>query len=152
MAPREDCQLLVTNLSSIDAQALGERLREARTSRGWSLANVADRTGLSRGYVHALEKGKAKRPGAEAVRRLEDVLGPLLLPAEREADIPPGLAELADKRELPPSEVRALANVRIQGRQPQSLERWELIYNVLVTSESMDDSPAQESSTEGRNS
>lgn len=138
-----------TNLSSIEAQALATRLKEARTSRGWSLAEVADRAGLSRGYIHALEKGKAKRPGAEAVRRLEDVLGPLLLPAEREADIPPGLAELADKRQLPPGEVRALANVRVQGRQPQSLDRWELIYNVLVTSESMDDSAAREDSTEG---
>lgn len=133
-----------TPLSSIDAQGLGDRLRAARGKHEWSLADVAERTGLSRGYIHALEKGKAKRPGAEAIRRLEDVLGPLLLPAEREPDVPAGLAALADKRQLPASEVRALANVRIQGRQPQSLERWEFIYNVLVTSESMDESSGRE--------
>lgn len=115
------------------------RLREAREKLGWSLSEAAGRTGLSRAYINTLERGRGKRPGADAVRRLEDVFGPLLTPDDRDfAGAPPGLRELARERHLPEAEVRVLAGLRIRGRQPMSKERWRFIYDALLASEQMD--------------
>lgn len=117
---------------------LGPRIREARDRRGWSLADVAGRTGLSRAYVNALERGKGRRPGADALRRLEDVLGPLRAPPTFAQEVPPGLRRLAEERRLPTAEVTTLASLRVGGRQPVTQERWRFIYDALVASESMD--------------
>lgn len=116
---------------------LGARIRAARSERGWSLAEVAGRTGLSRAYINALEHDRSRRPGADALRRLEDVLGPLVTPPRLEG-VPHGLARLARDRNLPSSEVQALASLRVGGRQPASPERWRFIYDALVASETMD--------------
>jgi transcriptional regulator with XRE-family HTH domain len=130
--------------SSTGSEAFAQRLREARTRLGWSLSEAAERTGLSRAYINALERGRGKRPGADAVRQLEDVFGPLRAPDDREfVDAPPGLRALARERHLPEAEVRVLAGLRIRGRQPLSMERWRFIYDALLASEQMDaeDSP-----------
>jgi transcriptional regulator with XRE-family HTH domain len=122
-----------------DAAAFGRRIKDARTRLGWSLAEVARRSGLSRGYINALELGRSKRPGADALRRLEDVLGPLRALPEPDMDtVPSGLSALARERQLPASEVRTLASLQIRGRQPQSKERWRFIYDALLASETID--------------
>jgi transcriptional regulator with XRE-family HTH domain len=118
------------------------RILAARTRRGWSLAEVARRTGLSRAYINALEHGKSRRPGADAIRRLEDVLGPLVSPPVFD-HLPGGLERLARERNLPASEIRALASLRIAGRQPVSSERWRFIYDALIASEAMDAADAK---------
>jgi transcriptional regulator with XRE-family HTH domain len=131
------CQRLKT-LASTPGD-LGERIRQARSARGWSLTEAARRTGLSRAYINALELGKGKRPGADAVRRLEDVFGPLTpAPELPPHDLPPGLRLLGEERRLPASELRLLAGLRIRGQQPQSVDRWRFIYDALVASESFD--------------
>jgi transcriptional regulator with XRE-family HTH domain len=117
----------------------GRRIKEARARLGWSLAEVARRSGLSRGYINALELGRSKRPGADALRRLEDVLGPLRpVPEPTAGSVPPGLSALAHERRLPESEVRMLAGLQIRGRQPQSKEQWRFIYDALLASEAID--------------
>jgi transcriptional regulator with XRE-family HTH domain len=126
---------------SADALAWGELLRSRRTDLGWSLADLAGRTGISRAYISALERGRSKRPGAETIRKLEDVVGPLINHESRAASIEPpqGLAELAAERGLSPSDVKALSTLSVRGRAPRSKERWAFIYQALLSSESMDD-------------
>jgi transcriptional regulator with XRE-family HTH domain len=99
---------------------------------------VSRRTGLSRAYINALELGRGKRPGADALRRLEDALGPLGSPGGENLAVPPGLRSIARERHIPESEVRMLASLRVRGIQPRSEERWRFIYDALVTSEAMD--------------
>lgn len=125
-----------TKLSS--TEDLSSRIQTRRRDLGWSLAEVAKRTGLSRGYINALELGKGKRPGADVIRRLEDVLGPIADVDRHLGDLPAGLAALARERNLPPSELRVLAALRIRGSQPASPERWRFIYDALLLSETMD--------------
>jgi transcriptional regulator with XRE-family HTH domain len=130
---------LQTDSSANDAAAFGRRIKDARTRLGWSLAEVARRSGLSRGYINALELGRSKRPGADALRRLEDALGPLRpVPEPGIGTVPAGLSALARERQLPESEVRVLASLQIRGRQPQSKERWRFIYDALLASEAID--------------
>jgi transcriptional regulator with XRE-family HTH domain len=131
---------LQTDASSSEASAVGARLRAARGAAGWSLADAAARTGLSRAYISALEHGRSKRPGADALRRLEDVFGPLATAEQRREDIPPELRAAARERRLPVAEVRQLAGLRVRGRTPQTRERWGFILDALLTSEAMDGS------------
>ncbi len=127
-------------LASTDgSHDLARRLKEARARVGWSLSETADRTGLSRAYISALERGRGKRPGADAIRRLEDVFGPLRsINQQPVRTAPPGLQALARERRIPPSEVRMLAGLRIRGQQPVTKERWRFIYDALLASEQMD--------------
>jgi len=37
---------------------LGDRVRQARTRRGWSIAELADKAGINRNTLNALELGK----------------------------------------------------------------------------------------------
>lgn len=128
-----------TKLSAKTSGSLGSSLQAARSARGWSLAEVSRRTGLSRAYINAIENGRSKRLGADALRRLEEALGPLVVagPA-RPVELPAGLNALARSRSLPEGEVQILAALRVRGDQPQSEERWRFIYDALVASESLD--------------
>jgi len=53
---------------------LGERLRAERLSRGWSLADLAGRLHVSKGYLSRVECGKA-RPALTMIARLGRLLG-----------------------------------------------------------------------------
>ena len=133
------CQLLKTDPSATAAAELGQRVREARRQRGWSLAEVAARAGLSRAYINAIELGRSKRPGAATLQRLEDVLGPLRdSPTASNIPAPVGLRQFARDRKLSDTEVRMLASLRIRGQQPVSKERWTFIYDALLASEAID--------------
>jgi transcriptional regulator with XRE-family HTH domain len=119
--------------------SLGSRIRVARTGRGWSLAEVARRTGLSRAYINAIENGRSSRPGAETIVRLEEALGPLVVRGrETLIEVPPGLKSLAKSQSLSTGEIQILAGLRVRGYQPQTEERWRFIYDALVASESLD--------------
>lgn len=118
---------------------LASRIRAARSRLGWSLSETAGRTGLSRAYINALERGRGKRPGADVIRRLEDVFGSLhASTAASVDDAPSGLIALARERQIPAGEVRMLAGLRIRGQQPRTMERWRFIYDALVASEHID--------------
>lgn len=134
MEGRQDLQ---TNTSP-ELRELSKRISGARARLGWSLAEVSRRTGLSRAYINALELGRGKRPGADALRRLEDVLGPLVQSHLANAPVPPALRNVARERHIPESEVQMLAGLKIRGLQPRSEERWRFIYDALVSSEAMD--------------
>jgi transcriptional regulator with XRE-family HTH domain len=121
-----------------DLEEFAKRIKEVRTRLGWSLAEVSRRTGLSRAYINSLELGRGKRPGAEALRRLEDVLGPLIGKPPDSSAVPPGLRTVARERQIPESEVRMLATLKVRGVQPRTEQRWRFIYDALVTSEAMD--------------
>jgi transcriptional regulator with XRE-family HTH domain len=77
-------------------ELLGRRLRKLRKDRGWSLADLAERTGLDHQEVLGVERGEA-RLGLETIVRLLGTLG--LEPADLER-----LA--AAEREVPPDSER----------------------------------------------
>jgi transcriptional regulator with XRE-family HTH domain len=123
-----------------DRGAWGTRLRQRRAALGWSLADVAGRTQLSRAYISAIERGRSKRPGADVVRRLEAALG-LDSHSEEPPGTPAALAAVAEEHGLTNAEVAALAALRIRGMQPQTKQRWDLIYKALLASETLDGQP-----------
>ncbi len=64
---------------------IGERVRQHRTARGWTLDDLADRSGVSRRMVISIEHG-AGNPSIATLLRISDALGvglPALVDVER---------------------------------------------------------------------
>jgi transcriptional regulator with XRE-family HTH domain len=71
------------------SQAIGGRVRQGRSSRGWTLDQLAERSGVSRRMLVSIEQGSAN-PSIATLLLISDALG-IGLPALVEMDHPPGL-------------------------------------------------------------
>jgi transcriptional regulator with XRE-family HTH domain len=71
------------------AQAIGGRVRQGRGSRGWTLDQLAERSGVSRRMLVSIEQGSAN-PSIATLLRLSDALG-IGLPALVDMDRSPRL-------------------------------------------------------------
>ena len=66
-------------------EAIGERVRQQRTARGWTLDELAERSGVSRRMVITIEHGEGN-PSIATLLRISDALGvglPVLVDVER---------------------------------------------------------------------
>jgi transcriptional regulator with XRE-family HTH domain len=57
------------------ANTLGDRLRDLRKEKGYTLDQLADLSGSSKSYIWELENKNPPRPSAEKLSRIADVLG-----------------------------------------------------------------------------
>ena len=71
------------------AQAIGGRVRQGRTSRGWTLDQLAERSGVSRRMLVSIEQGSAN-PSIATLLLISEALG-IGLPALVDMDRSPGL-------------------------------------------------------------
>src|SRR4029079_2200067 len=71
------------------ARAIGRRVRHGRNSRGWTLDQLAGRSGVSRRMLVSIEQGAAN-PSIATLLLISDALG-IGLPALVELDDQPGL-------------------------------------------------------------
>jgi len=53
-------------------QILGEKLRQYRRIKGWTLREVEEKSGVSNGYLSQLEKGSIKEPSPNYLRKLAE--------------------------------------------------------------------------------
>lgn len=107
------------------AGAIGSRVRERRIERGWTLDELAERSGVSRRMVINVEQG-ASNPSIATLLRLSDALGvglPALVDVER-----PGALRVVEAGRAPvlwrgPSGGQA---VLVAGTDPpQVVELWD---------------------------
>jgi transcriptional regulator with XRE-family HTH domain len=80
------------------ASAIGSRVRDRRTDRGWTLDELAERSGVSRRMVVNVEQG-ASNPSIATLLRLSDALGiglPVLVDVER-----PGALRVVEAGQAP---------------------------------------------------
>ena len=71
------------------SRAIGGRVRQGRGSRGWTLDQLAERSGVSRRMLVSIEQGSAN-PSIATLLRISDALG-IGLPALVNMDPSPGL-------------------------------------------------------------
>lgn len=129
---------------------IGANIRAYREEVGLSLNQLAERSGISKGYLSALENegNETRRPSGETLYAIaealgvtiSDLMGRSLLPPEA-AEIPASLMEFAEEAELPQSDVAMLAAIEFRGERPKTRERWSYIYNAIRTSADLDRSP-----------
>src|SRR5689334_320626 len=71
------------------ARAIGDRVRQGRNGRGWTLDQLAERCGVSRRMLVSIEQGSAN-PSIATLLLISDALG-IGLPALVDMDRSPGL-------------------------------------------------------------
>lgn len=112
-----------------------------------SLNQLAERSGVSKGYLSALENEEHgdRRPSGETLYAIAEALGVTMsdlmgrrLLTEGDADIPPSLKEFAEEAGLPQRDIAMLAAIEFRGERPKSKERWSYIYNAIRTSADLD--------------
>lgn len=59
----------------LDLSRWGQRVRELREREGWTVRELAGRTGVSRTTISAIETGKHPNPGLDVLVRLQYGLG-----------------------------------------------------------------------------
>lgn len=112
---------------------LGERIHRHRKARAMTLEEVAQQTGVSKGYLSQLENGKEKNPTIEVLGKIAAALGTTIADllgtrkaraarSELPATLPPGLEDLVREhkdsgRPLDDETVGWLANARFRGSQ-----------------------------------
>src|SRR3954469_2703076 len=70
-------------------ERIGERIRRHRTTRGWTLDELAERSGVSRRMVINIEHGEGN-PSIATLLRISDALGvglPVLVDVERPREL-----------------------------------------------------------------
>lgn len=59
----------------VRAARVGKRIRDERAARGWSQITLADKAGVTKGYVSKIETGKSIRPSEAELGRMLAALG-----------------------------------------------------------------------------
>ena len=133
-------------MSATDQETVGDRIRRAREDAGLSLSQLAERSGVSKGYLSTLENEDDKRPSGETLYAIAEAVGVTMsallgrrMLADPATDIPESLQAFANERGLSDKETRMLAGIEFRGVRPQTPERWEYIFNAIRTSQALDD-------------
>lgn len=127
-------------------EGLGDRIQAFRSTARLSQAELARRAKVSKAYLSELEKSAGRKPSAELLLRIADVLevtiadllGKTVRPQDP-TEIPPGLRAFAVERGLSQDEIRVLATIRLREGTPKSKARWAHIYDSIRGSRHLDE-------------
>lgn len=128
----------------IDLVKLGQKVRFLRQGKGWTLANLAERTGLSKAYISDVENGVAGKPNIQYIFALAQALDTTLndlihdvtvgtapKPRRRRNELPASLLELQRELDLSQDDVERLATVNFRGHRPRDKEGWRFLLETL---------------------
>jgi transcriptional regulator with XRE-family HTH domain len=130
--------------TKLDLEKLGHKVRFCRQGKGWTIAVLAEKSGVSKAYISDLENGVAGKPNIQYVFAiavaLEVTLDELLEDAKPSGrgkshkgteGLPPGLAELQQELELSDGEVESLAQINFRGSRPKDAEGWRFLLEAI---------------------
>lgn len=120
----------------VQASTVGERVRRYREALSYSLSDLARESGISRSYLYQIESGESS-PTEEKLLALANALGvaitELLGIDSGQPNTSESLEQFAHQENLPPEDVRMLANISYRGKRPTSVEGWRLLYMAIKT-------------------
>lgn len=87
-------------MATLEAAEVGQRVRALRLAKGWSLRQLAERSGVTHGWIEHLESGRRSSLDVDRLGRLAGALGVTLEELIGEGERAPGkrkdgLAEMA---------------------------------------------------------
>lgn len=131
----------------IDLKRLGENIRYRRQGKNWSLADMAEGSGVSKAYISDLENGSGGKPNIQYLYRVATALGTTLDALVNQSlrvshkkssrstssnePLPPGLEEFAKKEGLEPEQIEMLAKLNFRGNRPRDADAWKLVYDTI---------------------
>lgn len=117
---------------------IGERIRQRRTEKNISLAELARRADLSKGYLHAIETGTTQSPSAEILFRIANELGTTIADFLGEEPVSRSITELSEslnqfaiEDNLTPADIEMLANIQYRGKRPDTVADWRYIFESI---------------------
>jgi transcriptional regulator with XRE-family HTH domain len=119
----------------MELASFGQKVRTRRIEEGWSQEELARKADISRNYLSQIERGMATNLSWQVVERLRVALGLSRSEISKEhwnqSRLPPSLVEFARKANLAPDDVEMLAQIQYRGKQPNTPEEWQLLYNAI---------------------
>jgi XRE family transcriptional regulator of biofilm formation len=129
--------------------ALADQLRKYRRIQGLSMAELARRAQVSRGYISQLEKnGDCPHPSVDILYRIAFALGTsvgellekkVMKTDDELTDIPEELRKFAIAEQLSDEEIKMLARIEYRGRQPSTVKDWGYLYESIKRSIRLED-------------
>lgn len=114
----------------------GKRVRQERKNQGYNQEELADKVEISRTYLSQIEQGKAQNLSLRLAQQLSTELG-IESPyqqkssSKEDSNIPRSLRKFADEDDIPEGDVEMLADIEYRGDQPQRVDQWRIVYNVI---------------------
>lgn len=127
-------------------EMVGEKVSRRRSEKGLSLTELARRAGVSKSYLHSIEKGDTQSPSAEILLRIANELNTTLAdllsqPPQYEsqnkgkaAEVSESLLSFAQKYRLPEVDILMLAGIEYRGKQPATEQDWQFLYESIKRS------------------
>jgi XRE family transcriptional regulator of biofilm formation len=129
--------------------ALADQLRKYRRLRGLSMAELARRAQVSRGYISQLEKNvDTIRPSVDVLYRIAFALGTsigellekkIMSTEDELTEIPEELRQFAVAEQLPDEDIKMLAQIKYRGHQPRTVKDWGYLYESIQRSIRLED-------------
>lgn len=125
---------------------LGRRIRALREEKGLTLTELAERANVTKGYISQIESGTIKKVAANHLFDIAQLLGTevgyllgkKVVYSQNRTDAMPGeLRELQEKYDVPPEDIRMLADIQFRGERPKTLEGWHFIYQAIKHGQKM---------------
>ena len=119
---------------------LHDRLRELRTSRKFTLKDLAERSGLSVSYLSDIERGRTvptinsleAMASAFGISVVDFLIGTDFAGVKTEASLPDGLKALLEDpnygKEINDEWIETLSKIQLRGKRPQSKDEWLELY------------------------
>lgn len=108
-------------------EAVARNVREARTERGWTLDQLAGRSGVSKGMVVQIEQGRTN-PSIGTLSKISEALGVSLPDLVDDGGAPTvRVVESDDAALLWDTPAGSSARLLVGGRRPDFIELWEWV-------------------------
>lgn len=123
-------------MDEIDAAVkFGLQIRDRRKQEKLSQDTLAQQVEISRTYLSQIERGEANNLSWKVRQSLCRALGIQVDGSDDRTSelngLPQSLLACAARLNLPPGDVQMLANLKYRGKQPDTSEKWEMLYNVI---------------------
>ena len=116
--------------SEMQAARFGSVVRDRRRAEKLSQAELADQVEISRNYLSQIERGDATNMSWNVRSRLCNLLG-IQDDKSGVGQLSESLQAFATQSKLPPDDLQMLASLKYRGKQPDTPEKWEMLYNVI---------------------
>jgi transcriptional regulator with XRE-family HTH domain len=121
---------------------IAAKIKQLRHEAGMSLSELADVSGVSKGYLWKLERGDGKvRPSGRTLYKIARALGTSMsellgraVLVDEPKDIPESLDRFAKRARLGKRDVQMLAGISFRGRQPETPEDWGFLWDAIQRS------------------
>ena len=123
---------------------LSTKLRQLREGKGYSVAQLAEESGVSPAYIRQIESEFRQNPTGEVLKKLASALGTtvpdllgesLAITEDSLKGVPKSLRQLARKKgkqiDLRSEDIEMLQNIHFRGKRPSKMDDWELIFLFL---------------------